>query len=47
VAFLVYQEENFQHKKVFKELTQGASRWRKHLQGEIKERNFGGSLGSD
>jgi hypothetical protein len=48
VAFLVHQEENFQHKKLFKELTfQGASRWRKHLQGEIKERNFGGSLGSD
>jgi hypothetical protein len=42
---LLHQGGDYKHKKEF--LIQGASRWRKHTQGEIKERNFGGSLGSD
>jgi hypothetical protein len=47
VVFLAHQEGALKHKKVFKKfISKGALRWKKHHQGEIKERNFGGTLGS-
>jgi len=47
--YLLHQGGDYKHKKEYKKefVIQDASRWRKHTQREIKERNFGGSLGSD